>query len=88
MPTKENRETVIKLGENGVSTIIAALRLFQRTYRYCDAEAISGDFPTIFTAEHFKFGDVVQPAPLRTEDIDDLCEQLSCLDFLGLKATD
>lgn len=88
MATKEDRKTVIKLGEDGMSTIIAALRLFQRTYKYRDVEDISADFPEIFTAEHFQFGAVLEPTPLRTDDIDDLCEQLNCSDVLELKATE
>jgi|CZKY01.1.fsa_nt_gi hypothetical protein len=88
MATKENRKTVIKLDEGGVSTIIAALRLFQRTYEYRDDEAIWADFPEIFSAEQFKFGKIVEPAPLRTDDIDDLCKQLSRWDVLELTVTE
>jgi hypothetical protein len=86
MPRNESRKAVVKLGREGVSTIVAALRLFQRTYQYCDPEAISADFPEIFTAEHMRFGVVLDPAPLYTDDIDELCEQLGRLDALELKA--
>lgn len=85
MPRKENREPLVRLGADSVSTIIAALRLFQRTYRYRDPEAISVDFPEIFTAERLRFGVVVDPAPLGAEDIDRLCDRLNCLDVLELK---
>ena len=86
METKEDGKAVVKLGADGVSTIVAALRLFQKTYQYRDDEAISGDFPEVFTAEHLRFGVVVEPAPLRTDDIDDLCEQLNGLEALELEA--
>ena len=86
MAKNENRKAVIKMGRDGVSTIMAALRLFQRTYEYCDAEAISADFPEIFTAEHMRFGVVLDPVPLYAEDIDELCEQLGRLDALELRA--
>jgi hypothetical protein len=85
MATSENRKTVIDLGRDGVGTIVAALRLFQKTYRYCDIETISGDFPEIFAAEHFRFGVLAEPTPLGTKDIDELCEQLGCSDALELR---
>lgn len=88
MATNENRKTATKLGEDGVSTIIAALRLFQRTYKYRDIEDISTDFPEIFTAERLRFGTVLEPTPLGTDDIEDLCEQLKCSDVLDLKVTE
>ncbi len=87
MATKENRKTVVKLGEDSVSTVIAALRLFQRTYKYRDVEDISTDFPEIFTAEHFRFGAVLQPTPLGTKDIDALCDLLTCSNLLELNVT-
>jgi hypothetical protein len=87
MATKEDRKAVIKLGADGVSTIVAALRLFQRAYQYRDDEAILRDFPEVFTAEHLRFGVVLEPAPLRTEDIDNLCEQLDRPGALELEAT-
>lgn len=86
MATKDDRKPVIKLDADGLSTIVAALRLFQRTYQYRDDEAVSEDFPEIFTAEHLGFGVVLEPAPLRTDDIDDLCEQLNGIDAAELKA--
>jgi len=85
MAMDDDRKAVVRLGADGVSTIVAALRLFQRSYRYRDDEALSEDFPEIFTAEHLRFGVVVRPAPLRTDDIDDLCEQLNGLEALELK---
>jgi hypothetical protein len=88
MATRENRKTVINLGPDGVGTIVAALKLFQKTYRYCDVETISADFPEIFTAEHFRFGVVAEPTPLGTGDIDELCEQLDCSDALELKGAE
>jgi|SRR5580704_16164761 hypothetical protein len=87
MATKEDTKATIRLGADAVSTIVAALRLFQKTYRYRDDEALSGDFPEIFAADRLRFGTVVDPAPLRGDDIDSLCEQLNCLDELELKAT-
>ncbi len=88
MATKEGTKAVIKLDADGVSTIVAALRLFQETYHHREDEAISEDFPEIFTAEHLRFGVVVEPAPLRTDDIDSLCELLNGLDAIELKATE
>lgn len=78
-------EDVIKLGPGGVKTIVAALRLFQKTYKHGDDEAVSEDFPDIFTAEHLRFGVVVEPAPLRSGDIEALCAQLGDMDTLVLK---
>lgn len=88
METKEVGKVVIKLDADGVGTIVAALRLFQRTYQYRDDEALSDDFPEIFAAQHLRFGVVVEPTPLRADDIDDLCEKLSGLDALELKSTE
>ncbi len=88
MEAEEGRKAVIKLDADGVSTIVAALRLFQTTYQYSDDEALSEDFPEIFTAEHLRFGVVVEPTPLRSDDIDDLCEKLNGLDALELKSAD
>lgn len=84
MATKEPRKTVIELGEDGLATVVAALRVFQRTYKYRDVEDISADFPEIFTAEHFQFGAVLEPAPLGASDIDDLCEQLNRSNVLNV----
>jgi hypothetical protein len=84
MATKEPRKTAIELGEDGAATIVAALRLFQRTYKYRAVEDISADFPEIFTAEHFQFGAVLDPTPLDTHDIDDLCEQLGRSNVLNV----
>lgn len=77
MAVKENGTTVIKLGSDSVSTIVAALRLFQKTYKHRGVEEISADFPEIFAAEHFQFGTVLEPTPLGVEDIDALCGRLS-----------
>ncbi len=88
MVASEGGKTAVRLGADGVSTIVAALRLFQRTYQDRDDEALSQDFPEIFTAQHLRFGVVVEPAPLRADDIDDLCERLNGLDELELKVTE
>jgi hypothetical protein len=88
MAVKEDRKAVIKLDAGGISTIVAALRLFQRTYQYRDDEAITRDFPEIFTVERFRFGVVLEPAPLRTDDIDDLCGRLNRLKVLERRATE
>jgi len=88
MESKEDEKAVIKLDADGVSTIVAALRLFQRTYQYRDDEAFSEDFPEIFTAQHLQFGVVVEPTPLRADDIDDLCEKLNGLEALELRSTE
>lgn len=88
MAKNASRKAAIKMGRDGVSTIVAALRLFQRTYEYCDAEKISADFPEIFTAEHMRFGVVLDPVPLYGEEIDELCEQLGRLDALELRSAE
>lgn len=50
-----------------LATILAALRLFQRTYAGQKAAAIRKDWP-----EHFR-----GIRPLSTEDIDRLCEEMN-----------
>jgi len=74
-----------KFDASDTATILAALRLFQRTYEDCDAAAIAEAFP-----EHFEFGtrvfdeqgqvieQPVIPQPLGSEDIDLLCERINC----------
>lgn len=57
---------------SNLATILAALRLFQRTYDGHEAEDIYEAFP-----EHFEPADGKQPLPLGSEDIDALCEQLN-----------
>jgi hypothetical protein len=58
------------------ATILAALRLFQRTYEGSSSPAIARDWP-----EHFEEGmQSVQPWPLGSEDIDTLCERINCGD--------
>jgi len=88
MARKEKGKAVIRLGRDGVSTIVAALRLFQRNYGDCDPEVIGADFPEIFTAEHLSFGVVLDPVPLLTDDIDELCERLNRLDSPELGAAE
>lgn len=56
-----------KLDKSDLATILAALRMFQRTYRDRDAKAIRADWP-----EHFQ-----RIKPLGTADIDTLCERLN-----------
>jgi hypothetical protein len=51
------------------ATVLAALRLFQRTYEDKDAEIIHADWK-----EHFNNGSIM---PLSTEDIDALCEKIN-----------
>jgi hypothetical protein len=64
------------------ATILAALRLFQRTYEGCDSGAIARDFP-----EHFEEGmQSVEPWPLGSEDIDTLCERINCREDSKLRA--
>jgi hypothetical protein len=57
---------------SNLATVLAALRLFQRTYEGSGAEDIYEAFP-----EYFEPVDGEQPMPLGTEDIDTLCEQLN-----------
>jgi hypothetical protein len=63
---------------SNLATILAALRLFQRTYEGSEAEDIYEAFP-----EHFEPVDGKQPMPLGTEDIDTLCEQLNSGDGIA-----
>jgi hypothetical protein len=62
--------------ESDLATVLAALRLFQRTYDNSDARAIAAAWP-----DHFQItGDGesdVNPAPLGTDDIDTLCEAIN-----------
>jgi hypothetical protein len=72
---KEQRAATAQanIDASDTATILAALRLFQRTYEGCDSATIARDFP-----EHFTEGmQSVQPWPLGTEDIDDLCERIN-----------
>lgn len=57
----------VKKHEENKATILAALRLFQKTYRDKDAKVIRKDWP-----EHF-----YDIAPLGSEDIDALCEEIN-----------
>jgi hypothetical protein len=63
MNTPNRGKAAIGLSDEEVPTILAALRLFQKTYRYLDPEAIAADFPTYFSTEQFRFGVVVDPPP-------------------------
>lgn len=57
--------------KNDVATVLAALRLFQRTYDNMGSEQIIDEWP-----DHF--GQWRTPlAPLGSEDIDDLCERIN-----------
>jgi hypothetical protein len=88
MTVKENVTTVITLGRDSVSTIVAALRLFQRNYGDCDPETICADFPEIFTGEQMSFGVILDPVPLRNDAIDELCEELNRFAHPELKMVD
>ena len=88
MAVRENGTTVIKLGSDSVSTIVAALRLFQRNYGDCDPETICADFPEIFTGEQMSFGVILDPVPLRNDGIDELCEELNRFDHPELKVVE
>jgi hypothetical protein len=83
-----NKKIIVRVDAGGSSTIVAALRLFQRTYEYRDDEVLSEDFPEMFTAEHLRFGVVVEPTPLCTDDIDDLCERLSGVGGAEIEVTE
>jgi hypothetical protein len=58
----------LTLDKNETATVLAALRLFQKTYEGQAAKYIRKDWP-----EHF-----VGVQPLGTEDITDLCERINC----------
>ena len=53
------------------ATVLAALRLFQKEFRDCEAKDIYDHFP-----DHFLSGDRMLE-PLGTEDINELCERIS-----------
>lgn len=59
------------LDSSDLATILAALRMFQKQYRDCDAEAIRADWP-----EHFADEAGFPIEPLGSEDIDALCERI------------
>ena len=66
-------KTKRKLDASDIATLLAALRLFQRTYENLDADAIYAEWP-----EHFTDDDGEMIMPLGSEDIDRLCEEINC----------
>jgi hypothetical protein len=58
---------------SNLATVLAALRLFQRTYEDHEAKDIYDAFP-----DHFAPVNGKQPEPLSTDDIDALCVDLNC----------
>jgi hypothetical protein len=60
------------LDASELATVLAALRFFQKEFEGCGAKDIYEAFP-----DHFEPVDGVQPMPLGTDDIDDLCERLN-----------
>lgn len=70
---EEAEEEVIDAGTGSdLATVLAALRLFQKTYQDCGSESIREDYP-----EHFTDNDGKPISPLGSEDIDALCERLN-----------
>jgi len=69
-------KTPRRMNAEDTATVLAALRLFQRTYEDMDAKAIRADWP-----EHFRANNGRAIRPLSTPDIDDLCEAINCGDF-------
>jgi hypothetical protein len=79
--TKTNKPLAEPLDESDVATILAALRLFQQTYRDMGSEAIADNWPLHFTATVSDYPDpeiTVDPMPLGFEDINRLCERINC----------
>jgi hypothetical protein len=70
-----------KLDASDIATILAALRMFQQRYEDDGAETIQRDFPDYFILESVEVEGkeelIVNPAPLGSEDIDELCEQIN-----------
>jgi hypothetical protein len=83
----EKDDATVKLDASDVATILAALRLFQDTYRDCGAVQIADAWPMHFNVQS-PGGEVggqdvedellVEPPPLGSEDVDDLCERINC----------
>ena len=64
-----------KLDASDIATILVALRMFQRHYEDVDANGIIGDWPDYFSSDA---NDGLPGAPLGSEDIDTLCEEINC----------
>ena len=63
-----------KLDASDIATILASLRMFQKRYEDCDATVIINDWPDHFSSDA---NDGKPGAPLGSDDIDDLCEQIN-----------
>lgn len=59
-----------KLDKSDIATILAALRMFQRTYQDVHGLDIAKQWP-----DHFADFELV--TPLSSEDIDTLCEEIN-----------
>lgn len=62
------------LDKSDITTILVALRAFQRQFEDCAGRVIAQAFPDYFDLFD---DDTVSPEPLSSEDIDDLCEKLN-----------
>lgn len=86
----EESNPVLLSDPSDLATVLAALRLFQKTYQDCDAATLAADFPDHFTIGEPQDGDpkaVAHPIPLGTEDIDVLCERLNFGNDKAAKST-
>jgi len=74
-------KTVIRhLDDSDVATILAALRLFQQTYDGYDALQIAEFWPDHFYVRRGRRPSdepTIEPAPLGTADIEDLCKVIT-----------
>lgn len=62
-----------ELDKSDIATILAALRLFQEKYENDDEHAVYEDWE-----EHFTDDDGELIAPLGSDDINTLCEEINC----------
>lgn len=73
---REERINCLHLDKNELATVLASLRLFQRTYDGKGAKAIFDNWEEHFTDSDGK-GQARLLCPLGTDDIDALCERIN-----------
>jgi hypothetical protein len=73
-----------KLDASDVATILAALRLFQKEYEDFDSVSIADAWPMHFNVQGDGDDIAVEPEPLGSIRIDDLCERINCAKVLTI----
>jgi hypothetical protein len=72
------------LDSSDVATILAALRLFQKEYEDFDSVSIADAWPMHFNVQGDGDDITVEPEPLGSIRIDDLCERINCAKVLTI----